>query len=160
MDLYLMRHGEAEDETVNPQRPLTAGGRATIARIAAAAAAAGMRVDRIYHSGILRAQESAEILATHLRAQDRVEARQGLAPPDPVEPAIRALLDDATAKNLQAVAIVGHLPFLDSLAARLVNGDESASVVVFDTGSLAKLVPGRGRGGFAVAWLLSAELAD
>lgn len=112
------------------------------------------------HSGILRAQETAEILAAELGAQDRVEARQGLAPLDPVEPAIRAILDDATAKNLQAIAIVGHLPFLDRLVARLVAGDESAAVVVFDPGSLARLVPGRGHGGYALAWLLTAELAQ
>ncbi len=159
MDLYLMRHGEAEDESVDPRRPLTAQGRASVERIAATAAAARMRVDRLYHSGILRAQQTAEILAAHLGARDRLTARPGLAPLDPVEPAIRAILADAAAQDLQAVAVVGHLPFVETLTARLVAGDEAARVAVFATGSLARLVPGPGRDRYAIAWLLTAELA-
>ena len=160
MELYLMRHGEAMSEEEDPRRPLTDAGRAAAERVARRAAAGGLHVDLVQHSGVLRAQQTAEILARELTSGARAEPRQGLRPLDPVEPVARWLLDAAfdAQRAPQRVALVGHLPFLDRLASRLVADDESAQVVVLGAGALVKLVPKRQGVGFAVQWLLEPEL--
>ena len=153
-----MQHGEATSKEADPERPLTDAGRATVERIAARVAPLGLRVDRLYHSGVLRARQTAEVLARHLGAEGRVEQREGLEPLDPVEPVARWLLDEAVSGGDRGVALVGHLPFLDRLAARLVVGNEEAQVIDFQMGGLVKLVPKREGAGFAVGWVLTPDL--
>ena len=53
MDLYLMQHGQATTETEDPERPLTAAGRAAVQRVATRARAADVRI-----SGCLHAESS------------------------------------------------------------------------------------------------------
>ncbi len=152
-----MQHGLAKTREEDPERPLTDEGRATVERVAHRVAALGLKPDRIYHSGILRARQTAEILAERLGVADRVEARPGLEPLDPVEPVARWL--DELAAAFGAVVLVGHLPFLDRLASLLVAGNEEAQVVAFRMGGLVKLIPKGNRPGYAVAWALPPELA-
>lgn len=152
-----MQHGLAKTREEDPERPLTDEGRATVDRVAARAAALGLKLDWVYHSGLLRARQTAEILAGRLGIPDRVEARPGLEPLDPVEPVTRWL--DDLALGLTAVAVVGHLPFLDRLASLLVTGNEDAQVVAFRMGGLVKLIPKGNRPGYSVAWVLAPELA-
>jgi phosphohistidine phosphatase len=85
-----------------------------------------------------------------------VSAREGLAPKDPVAPAAQWL---RTMTGHDAIAVIGHLPFLDRLASLLVAGDEEAQVVPFRMGGLVKLEPKEEGEGFAVAWVLPPELA-
>jgi phosphohistidine phosphatase len=162
MDLYLMQHGEATAENVDPARPLTEAGQATVRRVAERAAAAGVRVDACVHSGKLRAEQTAQILfgavgaVGAVGAGDGPQARDGLAPNDPVAPTaewLRGLGPD------DAVAVVGHLPFLGRLASTLIAGNEGAEVIQFRMGGLVKLVSASDRSGFAVAWALVPELA-
>lgn len=61
---------------------------------------------------------------------------------------------------MKALAVVGHLPFLDRLASLLVAGHEGAAVVAFQNAGLVKLVPKAGREGYAVRWILTPELAE
>ena len=56
MDLYLMQHGQATTETEDPERALTAAGRAAVRRVAKRARAADVRISGCLHSGKLRAQ--------------------------------------------------------------------------------------------------------
>ena len=63
--IYLLHHAEAVDASVDPQRPLSPGGRAHAARLAADAAARGVRPDVIWHSGKLRARQTAEAYWKH-----------------------------------------------------------------------------------------------
>ena len=105
------------------------------------------------HSGKLRAVESALILARALGCSD-VSHVDGLSPGADVEPAMAALIDPAAVGSL---AIVGHLPFLDRLAALLVTGDPGAHVVAVRNAGLVKLVPAGPR--FAVAWAITPEVA-
>ena len=153
MDLFLMQHGEALAETDDPARPLTGAGRAAVERVAGRAQAAGVRVDRCLHSGKLRAEQTAMVLAGAVGA--RIEARTGLAPNDPVAPVaqwLRGSVED------RSIALVGHLPFLDRLASLLIGDDENAHVIEFQMGGLVKLVPKQQGAGFAVAWALTPEI--
>ncbi len=155
MDLYLMQHGESKPEEEDPERPLTDAGRATVERVSSRFAGLGPRLDLVVHSGRLRAEQTAAVLASHVRPEEPARAREGLGPNDPVEP-VASWLGETGAEG---VAIVGHLPFLDRLASLLVADDERAQVVAFRMGGLVKLVPKDGREGFRIEWVLSPELA-
>jgi phosphohistidine phosphatase len=154
MNLYLMQHGISMSEEDDPSRPLTEDGRATVARVAERAQAAGVAIDRILHSGKLRAEQTAQILADALGTS--AEATDGLAPNDPVTPITEWLRDQSEDGS---VALVGHLPFLDRLASLLVGDDEDAQVIEFQNGGLVALVPKPDRAGFAVAWILAPPIA-
>jgi phosphohistidine phosphatase len=156
VDIFLMQHGEAASEAENPDRPLTDAGRAAVQRVAARAEAAGVHVGPCVHSGKLRAEQTARLLVTHLGADVSVESRAGLSPNDPVAPVaewVRQMTQH------RALALVGHLPFLDRLASLLVAGDEDAQVVSFRMGGLVKLEPKADRDGFSVAWVLTPDLS-
>jgi phosphohistidine phosphatase len=155
MDVYLMQHGEAAAEADDPARPLTEGGRAAVTRVAAKAQTAGVQIDRLLHSGKLRAEQTAQILAAAL-GNAPIEARDGLAPDDATNPIARWLGGQS---GDGSVAIIGHLPFLDRLASSLVAGDEEAHVISFQNAGLIKLVQNAERGGFSVAWVLVPEIA-
>src|SRR5215207_2747464 len=149
MDVYLMQHGEATTENEDPVRPLTAAGRAAVARVTAHAQAAGVRIESCRHSGKLRAEQTAEILAAAV-GSGTVEQRDGLAPNDPVSSTAQWLFERS---GEESVAVVGHLPFLDRLASSLVADDENAQVIDFQMGGLIKLVPKADGNGFAIAWV-------
>ncbi len=155
MDVYLMQHGEAAAEADDPARALTGAGQAAVARVASRAQAAGVRIDRCLHSGKLRAKQTAELLAAAV-GSNRVEPRDGLAPNDPITPTVEWLGAESADKS---IAVVGHLPFLDRLASSLIADDQDAEVIRFQMGGLVKLVPKPDRGGFAVAWMLSPDIA-
>jgi len=171
MDLFLMQHGVAVSDDVDPARPLSEDGRGEVVRVLARTRAAGVRIERCVHSGKLRAEQTALLLGEMLGAD--VEARTGLNPKDPVAPVLEWLQSPALAAEHLAhrdasatdasqlhppyqvaadptadpvapsasLAVVGHLPFLDRLASVLVAGEETAHVLRFHNGALVKLVP-------------------
>lgn len=158
MDLYLMQHGVAVPEAEDPERPLTKEGRAAVERVARRAAAAGVRADLCMHSGKLRAEQTAEILAEALEIPI-VDARAGMSPGDPAGPLAEWLIREAGEPGEGSIAFVGHLPFLDRLTSLLVAGDEAAGVLAFRNAALVKLVPRSGADGYSVEWVLPPALA-
>jgi phosphohistidine phosphatase len=152
MRLHLVQHGDAAPEAADPARPLSARGRREVAAVARLLAAAGVRPARILHSGKLRAADTAALLAAGLAPGLAPEAVTGLNPSDPVEPWVGTIGGWAAEGML-----VGHLPFMGRLAARLVAGDERRPVVAFTPGAVACLE--RGEGVWAIAWMLRPELA-
>jgi phosphohistidine phosphatase len=126
VNFYLVRHGEAVSASENPERPLSSEGRKTVMQIAQLARERQVRASAIYHSGILRAQQTAEILAQILAPPAGVATISGLLPED--DPALgRAHLEAAD----RSIMLVGHLPYMRRLAALLVNGDAERTVVDF-----------------------------
>lgn len=126
MDAYLIRHGDAVAEMDNPKRPLSTKGRRDVQRTAHLALARNIQISAIYHSGILRAFETAQILAEILAPPLGLHLHTGLLPED--DPAIvKAELDLMD----HPIALVGHLPYLNRLAALLTSGDPNRAVVEF-----------------------------
>jgi phosphohistidine phosphatase len=123
VNFYLVRHGDAVSESLNSQRPLSRIGQEQVEQVGCAVAARQARVSAIFHSGILRAEQTAEIMARYLAPALGVKRITGLAPQD--DPAItKAELETSPA----SVMVVGHLPHLNRLAGLLVyrNADQSA----------------------------------
>ncbi len=126
MNCYLMRHGDAVAATENPERPLSRQGRQSVEDIARTTLERGAHISCIYHSGILRAQETAAIMAEYVKPVFGVASLAGLAPND--DPAIaKAELEAAE----EPILVVSHLPLLSRLAAVLVLGDPERTVVEF-----------------------------
>ncbi len=153
MRIYLVRHGDAVAKEVDPERPLSARGRAEVQRVAAWLGRAGVRVDRIVHSGKTRAQETAELLAEVVAAGRSVSAVEGLAPDDSVE-AFAATITEWT----EDVMVVSHLPFIGCLAAYLIVGEGAASLFRFPAGTVACLSRVDAEG-WAVSWMIPPALA-
>jgi phosphohistidine phosphatase len=120
MDMYLIRHAIAEPRSPDlpdEDRALTNDGRARFEMVVEGLERLGVRLDRIYHSPWRRAAETAE-MAAHLSGGE-LEPHPGLAR-DPGEDLLRSL-------EGEAVALVGHEPWMSELIAWLVTGDSYAT---------------------------------
>jgi phosphohistidine phosphatase len=148
VDFYLVRHGEAVAQGADGQRPLTPAGRQGVARVAQAAAARSITISEIVHSGILRAQETADILAEYLSPPNGVRAMDGLSPQDdPVF--VKAELEGAQ----HPLMLVGHLPYMGRLAGLLASGDPDRAVVEFQPATLVCF--SRDLSGWKISWSVS-----
>lgn len=153
MRLYLMQHGDAVPKQTDPRRPLSETGRRDVAAISRLLAGAGVRPERVFHSGKLRALETAETLAAALGSGITVDAMTGLNPKDPVEPVARAV-EDWTADTM----LVGHLPFMAKLVASLVAGNPKLAITAFVPGTVVCLERDE-EGSLAIAWMARPEIA-
>jgi phosphohistidine phosphatase len=150
MRLFVLQHGDALAESIDPQRPLSARGRDEVERMAEFLARAGASVQRVCESGKLRARQSAEIAAAQLAPGVAIETVTGLNPNDAVEPWIE-IVNGGTEDTL----LVGHMPFLGRFVARLLTSDAPA-FVTFTPGSLACLE--RRANAWSLEWMLRPEL--
>jgi phosphohistidine phosphatase len=112
---YLVRHGDALSAQVDAERPLSQRGRKEVAALGQLALNRNVQVAEICHSGIRRAGETAEILASYLKPSRGVRQIAGLLPED--DPALgKAELESID----EPVMWVGHLPYMNRLGALLV----------------------------------------
>jgi phosphohistidine phosphatase len=121
MRLFLIRHGVAADRGVafsdDALRPLTLRGTHLMRQEAEGLLALGVSLDVILTSPLVRARQTAEVLADGLSIRDGVVETKALAPGGNVA-ALRALLESQP--GWQRVALVGHEPDIGELAAGLV----------------------------------------
>ncbi len=153
MNLYLVQHALAMPETEDIQRPLSKRGRNETIRIAGfLSMQANLCVSRILHSGKLRAQQTAEILAEGIVPEGGVAATDGLKPMD--DPAI--WIDWLTAEE-KDIMLVGHLPHLSRLVSRLVCEDETRTVVAFRNSGVVALKLDDNNV-WSVSWIITPQL--
>ena len=153
MEIYLVRHGEAESELVEPTQPLRERGRADVTRMARHAARIKVAIGEIRHSTKLRAKQTAEILATHLRPVHGVRETDDLEPTyDP------GRAQDVIEAAVEPLMLVGHLPHVARLASLLLTGDPNREIVRFRPGAIARLE--RTERGWVLGWILTPEIAD
>ena len=140
-----MRHAEAVDETLalrDPYRHLTSHGRQQ-------ARALGDRLrwhdcvpTLIWSSPLVRAVQTAELVATGLSCETCVEVVTDLAPDGnarQIEQAVRALGDDA------AVLLVGHEPSISAIGSLLLGAELDA----LDKAEAVRILDGAVRWRFA-----------
>lgn len=153
MLLYLLQHGEAVPEAEDPDRPLTATGRADVERLGELLAARKVGISRIVHSGKLRAEASAAIIAGKLPNRPAIEQHDRLLPGDSPE-----WLADAVATWTEDTLVVGHQPFMGRCVSRLVLGKEPPVVVDFTPGTIACLARRPATGAWFLNWMLTPAL--
>ncbi|MGB5439333.1 MAG: phosphohistidine phosphatase SixA [Gammaproteobacteria bacterium] len=148
MKLYLAQHGEALSKAEDAGRPLSERGRSDVEAIAALAGAAGLRVARVWHSGKLRAEQTAQILATVVLPRGKAASIGGINPNDAVED----FVVDADVWQDDTL-VVGHLPFMSRLVALLLVGDPERELVRYSPGSIVCLEHS-GAHGWVLLWML------
>jgi phosphohistidine phosphatase len=155
MKLYLIQHGEAKSEVEDPERSLTARGEKEVTSLSKAAMGLNIRPSKVYHSGKLRAKQTAKIIASTLKIPDPlVQPVQGLNPNDDIRPWAELI-----SKEKEELMFVGHLPFLEKLTSFLLCGNENARLVLFRYGAIVCLDQKEDTG-WAVRWILTPEMAD
>ncbi|AAC07207.1 phosphohistidine phosphatase SixA [Aquifex aeolicus] len=123
--VFLVRHGEAYPEEVDPQRPLTEKGRKDTEKIAKALKNFGVKPELIYTSPKLRAKQTAKIIANILGVEKIRETELLLPNTDPKETS--KLIDG---KN---VVLCGHLPNLARLFSLLYLSEDNERRVNLST---------------------------
>lgn len=151
MEIYLVQHGESKPESEDPERPLTDKGKAEVEAVACYIAERGVKVAQIFHSGKLRAKQTAELFARYLVPVQVVKEQKGLAPLD--DPHEAKLIVEQAEKSLM---LVGHLPHLSRLVSLLVLGDTEKEVVRFRMGGVVCL--SRKDDIWELNWVLPPEL--
>jgi len=120
VELYLIRHGLAEargpDWPDDAKRPLTPRGVARLQKAARGLVALGVELDAILTSPLVRARQTADLVAAAFHAPPPVVTAEGLAPGAP-----RARLDADLERQARRsrLALVGHEPDIGELAGRL-----------------------------------------
>ena len=148
--VYLAQHGMAVDKAVDPERPLSEQGIAQTQAIAEQLQRANIKVTRIFHSGKLRARQTAEIFASILTV-DKLGSTEGFSPNDDVSQTPSQLtFDDAL--------YIGHLPHLDKLVSLLVSGDEASGVLMFQNSAVVCLENDTSKDNYSIQWYLSNNL--
>ena len=157
MMLYILRHAEAEETAESggdEARKLTVHGKDRMGDAAAGMRAFGLKFDAILSSPLVRAGETAEIVA----------AEYSNSPPPQVLPALSGGVPPAQALTALApfarydhVLIVGHEPQLSGLVSLLLTGSPDGMHLRFKKGACVALsVPKRfERGGAELGWMLT-----
>ena len=151
MQLYLVQHGEALSKDLDSDRALSEAGRKDVQRLASFLAGK-VRIARMLHSGKTRARQTAEVLAAAVAPDLKVEQFGGLSPNDPVEHFVQHVEEWG-----EDLLVVGHLPFMAKLVARLAAGSEESSVVAYRPGSIVSLETSD-ESGWQVQWMIRPEL--
>lgn len=160
MDLYFLRHGKA----IDPRSPgcpddfhrvLTAQGIQEMEAEADALARFGVRPDRILTSPLVRARETATIVAERLDCEKALVVNDLLAPGCDLERLTKLLQEHAAANS---VFVVGHEPDLSTLIGNVIG--RSGANIDMKKGALALVQspwPVR-RGSGTLRWLVYPKL--
>jgi len=120
-ELYLVRHAIAaergEDWPDDDKRPLTARGVARFKESVTGLVRLGVAVDEIFTSPLIRAKQTADLLAAGLPGKPSVKVLDALSPGHAPGSVLAQL---ARAAKRRRIALVGHEPGLGELAAHLI----------------------------------------
>lgn len=114
-----MRHGPAEDDAPSGQdfdRALTAPGRERVRNVARELRRRDQAPLVILSSPLVRALQTAEIVAHHAEVAAPIQVRREMAPRGDA----RGLVYELARAGVQRVMVVGHEPDVSSLAASLL----------------------------------------
>ncbi len=137
-------------KTTNPERPLSEAGIQQTQSIADRLCISNIPVSRIFHSGKLRAAQTAEIFAAAL-AVSTLSVADHLSPNDDVT----LLANDLNEDN---ALYVGHLPHLEKLVSFLVTGNDEHNIIKFQNSAVVCLIKIDSH--YQIKWFLTPELTD
>jgi phosphohistidine phosphatase len=157
-ELYLIRHGVAEERSDawpdDAKRPLTEDGMSRMRKATRGLAELDVSFDVILTSPLVRARQTAEILAAGLDPAPTVVTVDALAPGGAYAALVTELAKHARRTR---VALVGHEPGIGELAARLIG---SRHPIEFKKGAVCRIdldeLPPSGPGD--LRWLLPPKI--
>ncbi len=159
MQLYLLRHGIAEDASKSvsdADRALTPEGRRKLRQVLEAAAEARVEPTLILTSPLKRAIQTAEIVQSVLKCKNDLLRTEALVPGATVEQVWDEIRDHRDEPSLM---LVGHNPLFTELAAYLLGSKEIQ--IDFKKGALLRVdldnFPAHPNG--RLRWYLTAKLA-
>jgi phosphohistidine phosphatase len=121
LTVVLVHHGEAVGPEIDVGRPLSATGREAVERLAAEAARRGVKPDVVWHSGKLRARQTAHAFWTACNPLAEFSATRDLQPDDPPE-----WIRDRLRAETRDILIAGHFPHLPRLLELLLRANAAA----------------------------------
>lgn len=147
--LYFTQHGLALSKEDNPERPLSEVGITQTTAIARHLGEMRQPPSHIYHSGKLRAKQTAKILAASISvASQNIKQHSHLSPNDDIQLLIPELQDNTL--------YVGHLPQLDKLCSYLLTGNESTGIIQFQNSGILCLKLSEGQG--QLNWYITPDI--
>ncbi len=151
MRLYLVRHGEAAVDNDGGEPVLSKWGKFEVEKTGAELFARIDHLDIIFHSGKLRAQQTAEIIQAKLKFNTIVPLNEmeGLKPNDSA-----AEIAEWASKVHNDILLVGHLPFMDKLAALLHKDLAEKTTLSFGPACIACFERGES-GDWTLLWFFS-----
>jgi phosphohistidine phosphatase len=136
-ELYLIRHGPAEERGEawpdDTKRPLTESGISRLRKSARGLSRLGVAFDVILTSPLVRARQSAEVIAGALDARPPVVTVESLAPGAQYQTLLGELEKHARRPR---IALVGHEPGIGELAARFAG---SRHPIEFKKGAICRI---------------------
>ena len=121
MNLYILQHGEAVPKEIDPERPLSEHGNRDIRILARHMQNMGVQLGNVFHSGKLRAEQSARLIAETLSPEIQPVQTEGLNPND--DPAV--IIGDIEQLN-ENILIATHMPFVSRMCSTLLTGTTDA----------------------------------
>lgn len=145
MNVYLVRHGMALDNPIDRNRVLSNVGISQVENLAIIAQKKGVKVEEVYHSGLLRASQTCKILLETLAPNLELQKTDQLEPnSDP------SIWGDRIFEKDKSLMLVGHLPFMSRLATYLLGPDK---FVEFQTANMASIIKSE-KGEWLLEWIL------
>ena len=127
--LYFVQHGLALPEEIDQNRPLSETGSDDVCKVATYLKNHHIEIHKIFHSGKLRAMETAtmfsDILGVHY-----VSKIHGMNPKDSPTILIKQMTEDAA-------MYVGHLPNIENVVSNLLTHGGMKSVLKFQNAAVA-----------------------
>ena len=143
MNLYLMRHGiavPADDASIaiDAERPLSPKGIKRTRKIAKGIRRLDLSFGVLLTSPLVRARQTADLVAAALGAEALVEEISGLSPESTVE---RLLSGLSQYQDRSDLLLVGHEPLLSHAAAHLLAGKSARNALnlEFKKGGLCRI---------------------
>jgi phosphohistidine phosphatase len=142
MNLYLLRHGiaAAKDDPafeLDSERPLTKKGIKKFRKAARGIERLGISFDTILSSPLVRARQTADLLAEILGQESSVDEIPALAPDSSPEQLLSEL---SSVEGKEHVMLVGHEPFLGELAKFLLTrNNDSDGVIPLRKGGICRI---------------------
>ena len=131
MELYILRHGDAENGSPDSQRQLSDYGRKQVINQTKQHSQCLANIESVITSPLIRACQTAELVMSQATIHCSPQITDCLLPSAQIE-AVEQLLEK---NSSQTILLVGHLPLLDQLINYFV-GDNVARMA---TASLASL---------------------
>jgi phosphohistidine phosphatase len=158
-ELYLIRHGLAAERgdawPDDAKRPLTEEGISRLRKTARGLARLGVSIDTVLTSPLVRARQTAEIIAAGFDSRPTIVNVESLAP----EGSFAGVVADLEKHSRKPrIALVGHEPAIGEVAARLIG---SRHAFEFKKGAICRIdveeLPPTGPGD--LRWFLTPRIA-